>query len=79
MTHRQKLRKLARILLTKHDGAAKDVVRERVQQSFDNGDYAAVRLWTDVAETVTQIAANDGLPRLQQDDQDERRNICGFS
>ena len=57
MTHRQKLRSLARILLTKHDGAAKDVVRKRVQQSFDNDDYAAVHLWTDVAETVSQIAA----------------------
>jgi hypothetical protein len=57
MGHREKLERLARILVGKHNGAAKEVARERVQQSFDNDDYASAHLWTDVAETLRQIAA----------------------
>ena len=58
MTHRQKLKQLARILVGKHNGAARQVARKRVQQSFDNEDYASAHLWTDVAETLRQIAGD---------------------
>jgi hypothetical protein len=58
MSHRQKFKRLARILVGKHNGAAKEVARERVQLSFDNDDYASAHLWTDVAETLRQIAAD---------------------
>jgi hypothetical protein len=58
MTHRQKLKQLARILVGKHNGAARQVARKRLQQSFDNEDYASAHLWTDVAETLRQIAGD---------------------
>jgi hypothetical protein len=58
MTHRQKLKQLARILIDKYNGAARQVARKRVQQSFDNEDYASAHLWTDVAETLRQIAGD---------------------
>jgi hypothetical protein len=58
MSHRQKLKRLAHILVGKHNGAAKEVARARVQQSFDNDDYASAHLWTDVAEAVRQVAGD---------------------
>lgn len=58
MSHRQKLKQLARILVGKHNGAARAVARERVQQSFDNDDYASAHLWTEVAETLRQISTD---------------------
>jgi hypothetical protein len=63
MSHRQKLKQLARILVGKHNGAAREVARERVQQSFDNDDYASARLWTDVAETLSQIRSHRQVTR----------------
>ena len=55
MSRRQKLKRLAHILVDKHKGAAKEVARARLEQSFDNDDYASAHLWTDVAETLSQI------------------------
>ncbi len=55
MGHRQKLERLAHILVDKHDGAAKEVARARLEQSFDSDDYASAHLWTDVAEALKQI------------------------
>ena len=55
MSHRQKLKRLAHILVEKHDGAAREVARARLEQSFDSDDYASAHLWTDVAEALRQI------------------------
>jgi hypothetical protein len=55
MSHRQKLERLAHILVSKHNAAAKDVARARLQQSFDIDDYASAHLWTDVAEKLSHI------------------------
>jgi len=55
MSHRQKLQRLAHILGGKHNGAAKDVARARLEQSFDNDDYASAHLWTDVAEMLSHL------------------------
>ncbi len=63
MSHPQKLKQLARILVGKHKGAARKVDRERVQQSFDNDDYASAHLWTDVAEILRQIAGDRHVTR----------------
>ena len=68
MGHRQKLKRLAHILVEKHDGAAKEVARARLEQSFDSDDYASAHLWTDVAEALKQIYGDRGT-----DDQTGRR------
>jgi len=69
MGHRQKLKRLAHILVEKHEGAAKEVARARLEQSFDSDDYASAHLWTDVAEALKQIYGD----RSGTDDQTWRR------